>query len=149
MNATLQQIRSAFDRPSEQAPNAIERLAAQSLPLPTAYRLKRIIEAAEKEYQRTEELRTELVKRLGQQIGGEAERWQVPAEKMMDFAREYTELLAESVTLPGCDALSIEQLERATISTADLFLLSWLIQEPEAEPKAEQVTQIKRKAKAA
>lgn len=152
ITTTLQEIRNTFERLTPETPNPIDRLAIQPLPLPVAYHLKRAIEAANKEYQRTEDLRTELIKRLGEKTSkeDEPEQWKVPAAKMVDFSREFTELLKEEITLDGCRMLTIEELGKAEISTADLFSLGWLIGEPEtaAQPKTEKVTQINRKKKA-
>jgi hypothetical protein len=151
ITTTLQEIRNTFERLTPETPNPIDRLATQSLPLPVAYDLKRAIEAADKEYQRTEDLRTELIKRLGEKTSteDEPEQWKVPVAKMVDFSREFTELLKEEITLDGCRMLTIEELGKAEISTADLFSLGWLIGEPEteAQPKTEKVTQITRKKK--
>ena len=147
ITATLQQITDAFTPPGAGLLSPVQRLLTLSLPVRTAFHLKRAVEAVEAEYQRAESLRTELVKKYGAKTSkdDEPEMWRVTPENNGAFAKEWSDLLSELVEFQNVRPLTMDDLGNAQLMTADLFALGWLIVDEDA---ADNVTP-KAKAKAA
>ena len=145
--ATLQQITDAFTPPGPGLLSPVQRLLTLSLPVRTAFHLKRAVEAVEAEFQRAESLRTELVKKYGAKTSkdDEPEMWRVTTEHAGAFAKDYNDLLSEVVEFPNVRSLMLDEFGNAQLMTADVFALGWLIVDEEA---ADNVTP-KAKAKAA
>ena len=149
--ATLQQITDAFTPPSAGLLSPVQRLLTLSLPVRTAFHLKRAVEAVEAEYQRAESLRTELVKKYGAKTSkdDEPEAWRVEPEQLGAFAKEWSDLLSEPVEFPNVRPLTMDDLGNAQLMTADLFALGWLIVDEEPADNVTPIRAKKAKAKAA
>ena len=147
ITVTLQQITDAFTQPGPGLLSPVQRLLTLSLPVRTAFHLKRAVEAVEAEYQRAESLRTELVKKYGAKTSkdDEPEMWRVEPEQLGAFAKDWSDLLSEPVEFPSVRPLTMDDLGNAQLMTADLFALGWLIVD---EDMADNVTPISSKAKA-
>lgn len=145
--ATLQQITDAFTPPGTGLLSPVQRLLTLSLPVRTAFHLKRAVEVAEAEYKRAESLRTELVKKYGAKTSkdDEPEMWRVTTEHAGAFAKEWSDLLSEVIEFPNVRPLLLDEFGNAQLMTADLFALGWLIVD---EEPADNVTPITSKTKA-
>lgn len=84
-----------------QAEAALQRLAAQRLPVKAAYHLAKLCTLVRTELKVFEEQRLAIVKELG--VAGPAalgqESWQVAPDRMPDFTARITELVAIPVTI--------------------------------------------------
>ncbi len=120
MRITLGELQSSLP--------ALQELASNKFPARVAYRLGRILKAAESEVQHLREAHFALVKQLGEQ--GEGDNWKVKPEHLEQFQREMAELLAEECDLWG-SPLDVSALGDAQLEPQLLAVLTWLITDDE------------------
>jgi hypothetical protein len=129
---------------NDRTQSALQRLAAEKLPVRVAYRLKKNLDQVERELRHYEEFRRELIQKYGRQTGPDA--WEIPAddqEAVAVYSREMGELLdceAELALRP----MRIDELGPIQISAGDLMLIGWLFEddeEPQPEPAVEPAPQ--------
>jgi hypothetical protein len=113
---------------------ALQRLAAEKLPVRVAYRLKKNLDQVERELRHYEAFRRELIQKYGRQTGPDA--WEIPAddqEAVAVYSRELGELLdceADMALRP----MRVDDLGEIRMSAGDLMAMAWLFEdEPEPE----------------
>lgn len=133
MKISLKTLKGAVD--------PLNKLLLSELPTKQLYRIKKLLQAADAELKICEDMRIGLVKKYG--IETSPDNWQVSPENFPAFQTEFNEFLETEVDLPGepikLDALPeminyYESLpdgsrQKRGLTTFDLMLLDWLIEE--------------------
>jgi len=102
----------------------LRKLTGQEMPIKIAYRIQKAIHNVQEEYARIEKLRMELVQKYGEE---KEQKMQVKQENVMQFAKEFAELLEEDVDLK-CERLDIDALpDSIQMTVQDLENLGFLI----------------------
>ena len=117
MKVTLEQLVGSVE--------ALKRLFEEPLPIKTTFKLKKVTQEILNNLKIHDESKEELLKKYGT-IKGEG--YEIPSDKQEEANKEYTELLATSLTL-DCSPFSTTVLGEAKISQNDLNILDWLITE--------------------
>jgi len=113
--------------------DALQRLMANPFPVKLSYKLSRILTDADRELKTFEKLRFDLIKKHGE-YQKETDIWQVGAENTAAYNAEYGELLDVGISVWG-ERIKLDALGSISISPADLFFLSWLLDCGEDEEK--------------
>lgn len=103
--------------------NAINELLSIKLPLKTAFKLKVFVKNIDDELKSYEEIRTNLIKELWEEVDGNIK---VKEENINEFITKLNELL-EQDTKTEVIELSIDELWEWNIDTKTLLQLDWLI----------------------
>lgn len=127
----------------EQAVNgvpALRRLGEEKLPARLSLTFARIISKLQMDVRIFEKERQRLFEQYGESDG---ERVKIPADKIVEFSEQLTELLETEVEIPGIGQINIATLEDAgkcpkcgeqvpaSYKANDLVLLDWLITDAE------------------
>lgn len=105
---------------------SIEKIIKEDLPAKTAYRLSRLLKAAQTELESHEKQRIALVKKFGTEE--KAGDWAVQEDKLKEFGEEFSALQAEEVEL-WYDPVTLDMLLDAKLSAVDMMLLEPFIVE--------------------
>jgi hypothetical protein len=110
---------------------ALARLAAQPLPVKSAYTVAKLLKLAGAEIDHFTELRNAMIQELGEEKDGpEGKVVQVTADNVPTFTARLTELAALETTL-AWDPIDLSKLpDTITVSPADLVLLGPLVADP-------------------
>lgn len=141
ITATLAQLLQTLGQ-NPGFPGALDVLYGQPIPIKTSFRLCKIALAVGEEVKRFNETKKILCERFSNKDDegkaimlnaenrpikeGEAGRYDIPPDKMADFEKEYGELIATEVTIPG-QQIKIADIGNVTIAPAHLMNLEWLI----------------------
>ena len=121
MQITLKRLEAAYP--------VLERLSRQQMPAQVSFRLARLQQAIAPDVQQLEAERVKLVKEYGQQL--ENGDWQVEAERVPEFTREYQQLLATEVAV-AVSPIPITALpDSLQLSPMEMLALDFLIVEPD------------------
>jgi hypothetical protein len=88
--------------------SSLGKLLKEDLPIRMSYRLSKLYELLIKEMTKVEEFRQELVKKHG--TAQENGTIKVTEENLLDFTRDYGELMAESVDIGDFEPIDIDQM---------------------------------------
>jgi len=112
MKVTLEQIKNSHE--------AVKKLLNTELPVRAAFRLSNLAKATVDLIERIEETRMELVKKYGKEDA--KGNFNVEAEKVEEFYKEFNEFLQEEVTLT-LEPLNIDLIEGVKLTTIELISL--------------------------
>lgn len=110
-----------------QAAETINKLIGLELPFKAAYRLRKLARAIQPELDAGEAERIALIQRLGTQ--GADGLWRVDEEKIAEFNRAFSELLAQEVEVEWRPArLDVGLFEGARLAAVDLMRLEKFVE---------------------
>ena len=98
----------------------LTKIMNQSLPIKASYRLSKLIDEINKEYDRINEMQKKTMLKYGSQ---KEDMIEVDKDKAEDFRKEFREFLEEEIELPF-DPIGIELLEEAKLSAMEMRALS-------------------------
>ena len=104
----------------------LERLITQTIPIKIAFRLNKVINLFQENFQLIETSRVNLVKSLS--VEGKDGAYSVPKNKMGEFQVQYGELMSEEVEFPF-EIFNIDDFAAAEITTEDMIKISALFEE--------------------
>jgi len=116
----------------------------RQIPQIAKYRISKLFGALEDRYQAIELSRVDLVKELGHETLDETSKqslgWQVPAEKMDEYKKRWTDLRNAKQDVPGVSPMYLSSFgdpEHSGIEAHEFRSLGPLVvEDPEAPPKS-------------
>lgn len=142
--ATL--LQCAMASPENPVPS-LQFLLRADLPIRQSFLIRKIVKAVASEieeyqaaqktlcekYAEKEDGKARILNMAGEVVKeGEQGRYDIPADKMPDFEKEYAELTATEVNIPGA-RFKLSDLEGVRIPPAYLDSLQWLIEDASTE----------------
>lgn len=107
------------------ARQALQKMMTKELPIKTAYRLSKLVNAVNDELGNFEDQRKKLVEKYGEKKGEEVV---VPKDKAQDFQKDMQELLDVEVKI-DFDPISLSDIGEISLSPVDITLLDSFIKE--------------------
>ncbi len=128
--------------------NGLRKLIDKELPVKTAYKISKITQAVNIEFNALEVARGNLVKKYGKEeevSKGKVPRGEVKVdpEKEQEFFQEFNTLLDEDMKM-DIDPISIDDLENISLTPADLLALQRILKEEEKK-EVQEKKQVKKK----
>lgn len=90
---------------------ALEALAQKDLSIATAYRVTKLIQAAQKELEIYNSMRVKVLEDVGATLDEGSNEYEIPADKRSEFAEKFAELISVEVELPDKVDLSKENVQ--------------------------------------
>lgn len=120
MKMTVQEVMNAY--------GALRNLGALKMPAKAAYRVARLMAKLRPEAATVEERRTAIIRELGAADDANGGFRIDGAEKVADFHKRMSEILAEEIDLPGVEPIPFDQFGEMDLSPQDIADMGSLIQ---------------------
>jgi len=108
---------------------SLSKLTHKEVPVKLAYRLGKVMKVVSDELSALESHRARLVKKYS----GEADEngnYKVPSEKVVEFKKEFSELLGEEIEI-NCEPIELSELDGLSLAPIDMVRLDKLIKAEE------------------
>ena len=104
------------------AKEALSKLSQEKLPVKISYKLSRLVKELETEFATIESFKMTLAQKYGKETEGQQGQWEIPAENIVSFNAEFSELLEEDIELKS-DIIecSLSAIDSISLSTSDIL----------------------------
>lgn len=108
---------------------SLDKLLTAELPAKTAYRLSKFAKKVLAEQKHMSEIRIKLFKTLGNEVVKGSDKFQLAEANIAEYNRQIEDLYKEEVEFEVA-TVTLEDIESAKLSAADMANLDFIIDEP-------------------